>query len=86
MISTPENLLVEISGALGVKESHYLNEIVYFSVQYPLISDEGGRSAKFELTLTTRCQFWGGRSAKFELILTTRCQIWGVGLPNLNSS
>ena len=26
MIGTPENLLVEISGALGVKESHYLNK------------------------------------------------------------
>ena len=26
MIGTPENLLVEISGALGVKESQYLNK------------------------------------------------------------
>ena len=26
MIGTPENLLVEISGALGVRESHYLNK------------------------------------------------------------
>ena len=54
-----------------------------------------GRSAKFELILTTRCQYWGvvdlagrsrGRSAKFELILTTRCQYWRVDVPNLNSS
>ena len=26
MIGTPENLLIEISGALGVKGSHYLNK------------------------------------------------------------
>ena len=41
MMSTPENFLVKISGALGVKESHYLNEIVYCSVGYPMISNEG---------------------------------------------
>ena len=42
------------------------------------------RSAKFELILISRCQYWGwryagrlrGRSAKFELILTTRCHYW----------
>ena len=43
-----------------------------------------GRSAKFELIFTTRCQY-GGRSARFELILTTRCQYWGVDLQNLSS-
>ena len=45
-----------------------------------------GRSAKFELILTTRCQYCGvgrsagrsrGRSATFELILTTQYQYWG---------
>ena len=66
------------------------------------VSRSRGRSAKFELILTTRCQYHRGRSysrsrgrsAKFELILTTRCQYWGVDLPadlgvdlpNLNSS
>ena len=48
-----------------------------------------GRSAKFELILTTRCKYqgeWdllpdlGHRSAKFELILTTRCQYGEIDL------
>ena len=32
MIGTPENLLIEISGALGVKESHYLNEKMLWGI------------------------------------------------------
>ena len=58
----------------------------------------GGRSAKFELALTTRCQYQGvGLLADLPLDLSnlaTRCQYWGVDLPadlgvdlpNLNSS
>ena len=36
VISTPENLLVEISGALGVKESHFISEDIFWTnrVQY----------------------------------------------------
>ena len=49
------------------------------------VSRSRGRSAKFELILTMRCQCWRDRSAswsrgisaKFELILTMRCQYQG---------
>ena len=49
------------------------------------VSRSRGRSAKFELILTTtfqyhRCRSYSrsrGRSAKFQIILTTRCQYWG---------
>ena len=49
------------------------------------VSRSRGRSAKFELILTTtfqyhRCRSYSrsrGRSAKFEIILTKRCQYWG---------
>ena len=51
-----------------------------------LSSRSRGRSAKFEIILTTDVMYQGvdlgrsrGRSAKFELILTTRCQYWGIG-------
>ena len=30
VFSTPENLLVEISGTLGMKESHFLKKIVFW--------------------------------------------------------
>ena len=53
------------------------------NTSWPLdVSTEGSRSAKFELILTTRCQYQRkvdhggrsrGRSAKFKLISTTRC-------------
>ena len=68
---------------------YYLHNMrsAYFSVQYPVIYDEveGGRSAKYELILTTRFQYQEGRSAgrsrcrsaKFEFIVTTRCQYQG---------
>ena len=29
VISTPDNLLVEISGALGVKESHFISKDIF---------------------------------------------------------
>ena len=41
MFSTPENLLVWISGALGTKESHYLSKNVIWenAVEYPINSE-----------------------------------------------
>ena len=30
VFSTPENLLVEITGALGIKKSHFLSKIVFW--------------------------------------------------------
>ena len=54
MFSTPENLLVGISGALGTKESHYLIKNVFWeNVVGYLINGESESSQTFAIVFST---------------------------------
>ena len=37
VIGTPENLLIEISAALGVKESHFISEDIFWTSRVPYL-------------------------------------------------
>ena len=55
MFSTPENLLVGISGALGTKETHYLSKNVFWEngVEY-LTNSECQSFQTFAIVFNTR--------------------------------
>ena len=98
MFSTPENLLVEISGALGTKESHFLSKNVFlrkccgvFQKQWMLELSNLCHCVQHPWKLTSR-DFWSSRNTRksFSLqkcVLRKWCgvsqKLWMLELSNL---
>ena len=88
-VQHPENLLVDISGALGTKESHFLSKNVFWEMLWgisemvnarafkplPLCSAKVGSSAKFCVVVCKSSLLWycGGSIGQSRLICQVLC-------------